>query len=206
MKLNGININPIAQRWKERYAAQSDNVKAKLDHLKERNPNDYQLKVIKKSKVEPMEGDLFVLSPIKNMYFYGKVHKANIQHASNDVFIHGKSVIFIFRHVTEEISANSFNEDYKNLLIEPAIVDSSYWKKGYFFTVSNHKSSDKEISLDYGFYKISNGKYYTEEGIELERTPELLGTYGVSTITGIASKVWKELIIDPNLSKMVDKE
>jgi len=206
MNLYGINSNPISQRWKERYASQTDEVKAKLDNLSGMNPKDYQLKVIKKSKVEPMEGDVFVLSPKENIYLYGKVLKANIQHVSNDIFIYGKSVIFIFKHLTNQINADSFTENYTNLLIEPSIVDSSYWKKGYFFTVSHDKSSEEEKLLDYGFYKLSNGNYYTEEGIELNRIPKLLGTYGVSSITGIASKVWKELIIDTDLSKMLTEE
>ncbi len=80
-----INNNPMHKKWEEQYNAQPPAVKEKLDKLRNMNPNDYQLKVIKKKRTMPMDGDIFVLSPQEGIYFYGKVLKANIQHIGGEL-------------------------------------------------------------------------------------------------------------------------
>lgn len=199
MKIKDMNINPLSTRWKERYSTQTPDIQKKLGELDKMNPREYQLRVIKKLKKEPMDGDVFVLSPRDNVYFYGKVLKANIQHISKDVFIHGKNLVFIFKTKSREIDMVNYRSDYSNLLIDPAIVDSSYWSKGYFYTIGNEEVKDFEKNLDYGFYKLVQDKFYKENGVEMERQPLLFGTYGIATISGIASRVEKELIFDPTL-------
>lgn len=92
-----------------------------------------------------------------------------------------------------------FYSDYEHLLIEPTIVDKSYWSKGYFYTIGNEMVSDLEQNLDYGFYSIGKQKYYKENGEIMDHQPLLLGTYGIATITGIASDIEKELIFYPTL-------
>lgn len=86
--------------------------------------------------------------------------------------------------------------NYDDLLIGPEIVDSSYWSRGFFFTITNLPIDQNEKQLDYGFYSVGKGKYFKEDGIEIDHKPLLLGTYGIATITGIAFNVEKELIID----------
>ncbi|MGQ7320250.1 Imm26 family immunity protein [Streptococcus suis] len=44
--------------------------------------------------------------------------------------------------------------DYDNLLIPPVIVSDDYWKKRYFYTISNIPLTEEEKSIDFGFYKI----------------------------------------------------
>lgn len=199
MNLKDININPISHRWKERYSQQSDVVKDKLDSFKKMKPKDYQLKVIKRSKNKPVDGDVFVLSPRDGVYFFGKVLNSDIQHIREEIFLHRKCMVCIFESKCNKITIDEFISDYSNLLINPIIVDVSYWTKGYFHTIGNESISDKEKELDYGFYKIGNGKIYREDGRELSQRPQLLGTYGIASITGVASLVQKELIINPNL-------
>lgn len=199
MNLKDINKNPISSRWKERYAKQSYEVQMKLDSLKKMKPRDYQLKVIKRSKSKPIDGDIFVLSPREGVYFYGKVLNSDIQHIAEETFIHRKCMVYIFKSKSSEISMDEFVSDFSNLLINPIIVDLSYWTKGYFYTIGNEEISEEEKSLDYGFYKIGNGKLYKEDGKELSDVPQILGTYGIASITGVASLIEKELIIDPDI-------
>jgi len=40
-----------------------------------------------------------------------------------------------------------------------------------------------------------------EDGRELMHQPQILGTYGIVTITGIARNIEQELIINPDLLK-----
>lgn len=198
-----INENPISSAWKKRYSELTSDVKQRLEALDQMKPKDYQLRVIKKSKVELKEGDVFVLSPRENIYFYGKVLRTNINHKEKDTFVHGKNVVFIFNNKTTSPNMDNFKPDYSQLLIRPAIVDISYWRKGLFYNVGNAGISDYEDNLDYGFYKIGiNSNWYCkEDGTVLEAEPKILGIYGISTITGIALQVEKELIINPELLK-----
>jgi hypothetical protein len=199
MILNGNQSNPISIEWKYRYLAQPPEIQEKLDAINNMNPKEYQLKMIKRSKNELKDGDIFVLSPREDVYFYGKVLKANINHTSKDPFIDGKNLIFIFQSKSKEINLLNFKADYNKLLIKPEIVDRSYWTKGLFFTIGNEEITHFEKDMDYGFYKHSFGKYYKEDGVEINHKPPFLGIYGIATITGVASKIEKELIINPSL-------
>jgi len=201
MFLKDMNDNPIANEWKKRYSSQPDEVKEKLDALKQMRPKDYQLRTIKKSKVAPSDGDIFVLSPRENIFFYGKVINAEINHIEKSPFIHEKSLVFIFNIKTTELNCDKFKADYENLLINPEIVDSSYWKKGLFYTVGNEIITEAERKLDFGFYNIVNGKYCKENGIEIQHRPTILGTYGIATISGVAKIIEKEIIINPGILK-----
>ena len=52
---------------------------------------------------------------------------------------------------------------------------------------------------EYGFYYIGKSKYVNEFGNEIFEKPDMVESFGVATITGIAYKVRKELIIQPDL-------
>ena len=193
---------PLAKKYKERYNQQTTEIKEKLDTFRN---GDYQLKVIKKTSKPKIEmGDVFLLSPREGLYFYGRVLKTKIKTINNDTFTEGKQTIFIFKHKTKTITMDNFAPDYDNLLIAPSIVDMSYWKKGYFYTIGNIPLTEEEYNLNYGFYKlgipgIRDGWFCTEEGEELENEPKIMGMYGIATVTGIAAKVETELIIDQSL-------
>ncbi|WBW98143.1 Imm26 family immunity protein [Oceanirhabdus sp. W0125-5] len=199
MLLKGINDNPLSARWKKRFSEQPIETQKKLEALNSMNSKDYQFKVIKKTKNPPNEGDIFLVSPREGVYFYGRVLKSDINHITKDTFIHGKSVVVIFKSKTNSIDMANYFPNYDDLLIGPEIVDSTYWSKGFFFTIANLPIDQKEKQLDYGFYSIGKGKYFKENGIEIDHKPIILGTYGIATITGIARNVEKELIIDPAL-------
>lgn len=201
--ISNVNENPISNEWKHRYFELTADIKNKLDALDQMAPNEYQLRMIKKTKTDLLEGDVFVLSPRENIFFYGKVLKVNINHIEQDTFVHGKNVVFIFNNKTTKPTIDDFKPDYSQLLIRPAIVDASYWKKGLFYTVGNVGISDYEKNLNYGFYKIGiNSNWYCkEDGTILESKPKFLGIFGIATITGIASSIEKELIINPELLK-----
>ncbi len=197
--LTGINDNPISRKLRERYLKQDPKTLEKINQLFNADARDYQLKKIKRSRNKPLEGDIFVLSPRENIYFYGRVLKTNIKHIKGDTFIDGKSVIAIFKSKSKTPDIVNYRADYDDLLTEPAIVDYSYWSQGYFFTIANEVVSEKEKKLDLGFYSIGKGKYYFENGVEIDHEPKLMGTYGITTITGIALMVNEELILNPKL-------
>ena len=59
MNLKNLNDNILTRAWKERYNAQSESIKKQLDWLYDADPNEYKLKVIKRKRIQPQEGDVF---------------------------------------------------------------------------------------------------------------------------------------------------
>lgn len=202
------NKNLVATRRKERYDNLDKATQRELDIFFTEKASEHQLKVIEKSNLKPAVGDIFVISPREGVYFYGKVIVANIVRKVPDSFVEGKSVVFIFKSNTQEKNIDKYIPDYDNLLIPPAIVSDDYWKKGYFYTISNIPLTEEEKSIDFGFYKIhfKTNFFCKENGEILEKEPKLLGIHGLTTITGIATDVERELIIDPTLLAITNEK
>jgi len=199
--MSNLGVSPLYLEYKKRYDAQPQEIKDKLNSFRSSN---YQLNVIKRKNTKINLGDVFVLSPRENTYFYGKVLKTDIKTANKDSFVEGKQTVFIHKCKTNIIELDGFKPNYEDLLIDPSIVDISYWKRGLFYNVGNIPLTDIEKSLDYGFYKsgipgIRDGWFCTEEGQKLNKEPRIMGMYGIATITGIAAAVETELIMNPSL-------
>ncbi len=200
-KLKNINDNPLSRKWKARYNSQPESVKKELQRFKEMNSKEYQLNVIKRSRTNPITGDIFLLKPRTNRYFIGKVLVGNIEAVGNNGFTNNKILIAIYGGYSEDMERKSFNINPSKLLIPPQIVDRSYWTRGYFFNITNEELSDDDINMDIGFYDIGKSRYVSAEGNLLLEEPSVLGTYGLATITGIASQIGKEIIMDPSIVK-----
>lgn len=84
-----------------------------------------------------------------------------------------------------------------NILVGPCIVGKEYWTKGFFGRTDINIQDIPQFS--YGFYYIGKSKYVNEFGNEIFEKPDMVESFGVATITGIAYKVRKELIIQPDL-------
>lgn len=190
--------NFLSRKWRDRYEQQTLGVKKKLDDLYNQDPRNYQLKVVKRKKINPQKGDVFLLSPVKGIYFYGLVVNNEICSINGNDLL----VILIFKSMTTELNDKNFKIDLDNLLIRPCMVGKEYWRKGYFFNIGHISIQSK---IDYGFYDVIDDKFYDEYENELNYIPQLIGMFGVSTITGIAYNVWQELIIDERLIHVNDE-
>ena len=191
--------NILRQEWEKKYNKLTQEDKEKIDLLYEIDPKEFQLRVIKRKRKRPQEGDVFVLSPRENVYFYGKVLKSNIETVDNNTFIEGNNVIAIFNCKTRDISLDNYKPNYDDLLIRITIVDYNYWTRGYFYTIANIPLNDYEKNLDYGFFDIDFGKFYKETGERLNHKPKIFGMEGITTIIGIARKIESEFIFNPKL-------
>ena len=191
--------NILRQEWEKKYNELTQEDKDKVDLLSEIDPKEFQLRVIKRKRIRPQEGDVFVLSPREDMYFYGKVLKSNIERIDNNSWMEGKNVIAIFNCKTRDISLDNYKPNYDDLLIRITIVDYNYWTRGYFYTIANIPLNDYEKNLDYGFFDIDFGKFYKETGERLNHKPKIFGMEGITTIIGIARKIESEFIFNPKL-------
>ena len=190
-----MNNNPLSMRRKKRYQALSEDIKKKLEELDKQDPREYQLKVIKRKRIIPQKGDIFLVSPRDSLYFYGLVMEGGIKNINGE----GLSSVMIFRDKAISVEDTNFTPNFNNLLIQPAMVGREYWTRGYFYNIGHTEESFEHIS--YGFYNIAKGKYCNEYEQEIPEPADLrlVGAYGVSTGIGIASEINQELIIDSRL-------
>ena len=188
MDIKNINNNILATRWRQKYDRQPDGIKAKLDRLDAMSAREYQLRVIKRSGKYPQTGDIFILKPTKEITLSGIVMNDHINNINGSDLL----LVLIFKEDTDVRTAVE-KSVFEELLLPPQIVGQEYWTRGYFYCTDHIEHPEKPD--DYGFYSIGKGMFLDEYGTELASQPKLLGTYGVSSITGIARKVNQELII-----------
>ncbi len=203
MKRFEIDYNPVFKKYKELEKSLPIEVVRKLDLIDTMYYKKFQLNVIKKSKKSAQTGDIFVIEPVKGIYFYGKVLVGSVECIDEESSYNGFSVIVIFKTKTYELTLDNYNADYDNLLIEPTYVSDLYWKKGYFHTIANQELTEVEVNLDYGFFEsfcLEEGGYFENAiGECLSKQPKLFTTKGIETDIGIAMGVWMKFIVDPSL-------
>ena len=183
-----VERNLLAEYYERRYKMQSKEVREKLDALDEQNPREYQVKIIKRKRIIPQKGDVFVVSPREGAYYSGVVISAGIE--ISDTY---SSVVFILDKEYESMDIDVAELDLENLLFYPQIVDKGYWSRGYFYNIG--KQIEIPDDLDYGFYSIGKECYVDEYKNRISRRPKLLGIYGVATGTGVAYYINRELIL-----------
>ena len=183
-----VERNLLAEHYKRRYDMQSKEVREKLDRLSEQDPKEYQVKILKRKRIIPQKGDVFVVSPKGGAYYSGVVISAGIE--ISDTY---SSVVFILDKEYESMDIDVAELDLENLLFYPQIVDKGYWSRGYFYNIGKQIEIPNE--LDYGFYNVVDEYYVDEYGNRISRRPKLLGIYGVATGTGVAYYINRELIL-----------
>lgn len=183
-----VERNLLAEHYKRRYEMQSKEVRDKLDRLSEQNPKEYQVKILKRKRILPNVGDVFVVSPREGVYYCGVVVNAGDE--ISDTY---SAVVFILDKEYESMDIDVEELDLENLLFYPQIVDKGYWSRGYFYNIGKQIEIPNE--LDYGFYDVVNEYYVDEYGNRILKCPKLLGIYGVATGTGVAYKINRELIL-----------
>lgn len=203
MNLKNLNDNILTRAWKARYNAQSESIKKQLDWLYDAEPNEYKLKVIKRKRIQPQEGDVFLVSPRDNIYFYGKVIRSNICNPYSN-WTNGQNVIVIFKCKTDVISMEKYNPNYDDLLVRPTVVTKQYWSNGSFLNIDNIPLTDLEKNLDYGFYDAIDDCFVKETGEEINWIPKIMCEKGIATLSGISYYIERELIIDKTLLDFYD--
>lgn len=188
MKYLNVNDNILANRWKERYAQQSEEVRAKLDRLSNARVAEYQLQIISRKRKYPQIGDIFRIKPAENILLYGIVINNHIKNINGEELL----VVLIFKKDINIMKIKEIEICDDNLLIPPQIVGKEYWSRGYFY---NEDTMKIENYADYGFYDIFDNIYVDEYGNTLKKEPKMLGMYSVATISGIARKINQEFII-----------
>lgn len=154
----------------------------------------------KKTRIKPKEGDMFLIQPLEDTYYYGKVIKININ--STNPFLNGWNLVYVYNRLVHGRDNNFYDlVDVNNLLIPPIVTNNRGWYDGYFETVGSQPVSSDELKLSYGFLDNSKDKHIfrNEEGIELETQPDHISGYGLVSYGGIGRAIHRLLNNGPHL-------
>lgn len=187
--MNDYNDNPIANKWKQRYDSCSPEIQHQLDVLYNASSMEYQFKTIKKTRKPSHKGEMFIVNPIDDETYYGIVLNDAVDNINGDDLY----VIAILKEKIEKGNEYEINLTPNDLLVDPCIVGKEYWTKGLFGKTDIKVNVN--LMFSYGFYYIGKNKYVDEYGTEILEKPDVIESFGIATITGIAYKVRKELII-----------
>jgi len=158
------------------------------------------LKRLQPTRKKPNEGDVFIIQPKEDVFFFGVVVKAKM--ALKDPIMNGGHLIFIFNYPSrkKEIPENLFSYD---LLIAPQIVNNQGWLKGYFETLGTISISKKDIEKNYGFWDIVTKQYVDELGKPLPSIPKMFADYGLGSYGSVSGVIKEILDKSPDLLKNV---
>ena len=139
-----------------------------------------------KSRKYPKEGDIFLVQPFLNVYYYGKVIQTQIQ--SGDSFVNGMNLIFIYDKCTGD---QSIPEDLNDadFLISPIIINKLPWSRGYFETIGNVQVTEREKSRSYGFWSFQKKMFVDVEGMPLAYKPRYWSYYGLASYAVVGDKI-----------------
>ena len=201
-----IDYNPLRKQWNERMEKLPDDVREAVQAFCNQGPaKGENFKVIKRTRRQPNDGDIFVCTINGTVYYYGKILKACIVNPS-DEWINGCILACLFRDKTTVKNLDNYKGSYDNLLLTPFIVTKQYWTGGWFETIGNVPLDERDFSLDYGFYEAYGfgpmGGFYKETGEGMDHIPKYMSSLGIETLIGVYRGVKREVIIDPSLLTM----
>lgn len=183
--------NPLTRRFEKRFKNQPPDIQKRLDELELYGAD---LLRIKRKRIYPQRGDVFLVSTIEGLYFYGLVLNGDVRYIPDEGGI--ISVIF-FKNHTREKNMDNFKLDYDNIMTEPMIVVRNYWTSGYFYNVGRVELQPGEP--DCGFYRGFHHMLLNDCGEELDHVPRYFGSYGLKSLVGVARVIQRELIVDSSI-------
>lgn len=192
--------NPILNASKARYEQQPQEVQSVLDKIRDIDYEKYQLQVIKKKRPRLEKGDLFLLNPFGNVYFYGIVLNAEISNVMGD----GLITICILKKYTHSIEEANIHELFteKDILLKPSAVIKAYWTRGYFYNIGR---VEKLPEINYGFYDMAHDIYVDDFGKKLSEMPNITTYFSLVTMEGIIWNLYYELVIDHSFLSQCDQ-
>lgn len=153
---------------------------------------------IKVSRKKPKTGDIFVVQPIENIYYYGKV----ICEKNNGKYelIKDFPLIYIYNNYSTKIE---LPDKLTDILVAPIITNYGPWTKGYFYTIGNIPITDEEKQMDCGFkdfpitdFKNENPFFRNIYGERIDYEPQFSTSFGLCSYKGVNFEICKALGID----------
>lgn len=153
------------------------------------------LRVLKRSRTKPVEGDLFVLSPRDGTFLFGRVIRADLPRERAPM--PGAYLIYIYRHRSGDMQPDRAELHPGALLLPPLFTNRMPWTKGYFQTVVNWPLSQSDMLAQHCFLSAIRGRYYDEDFNELRHAAEPCGDWSLRSYRAIDDEVSAALGIPP---------
>jgi len=135
------------------------------------------------------EGDVFLIQPVRDVFYCGKVICLHVE--SRDSFVNGMNLIYIYDRHSDGRTVPA-DLDAAPLLIAPAVINRLPWSRGYFETIGNVPVTERERSLSFGF-RDWRGAFVDLKGEPLAQEPLYWSSYGLSSYAVIGAEVQKAL-------------
>ena len=144
------------------------------------------------SRKYPKEGDIFLVQPLHNVYYYGKVIQTQIR--SRNSCVNGMNLIFIY---DESSDTKDIPDDLShcNFLISPVIINKLPWSRGYFETIGNICVTEYERKIPFGFWNFQSKTFVNAEGVPLTYKPKYWSDYGLASYAVVGEKIQDALNI-----------
>lgn len=151
-------------------------------------PEPILLKVLKKSRHRPREGDIFVMLPPDGLYLYGRVISTAVSSGFRGVPC---VLIYIYRPRSKtKLPVPDLSP--QELLVPPIITGTEHWREGYFEVVENRPLRPADQLAQHCF-RDSEGRYWDEKYNRLPHPIEPVGEAGLTLILGIDKATSKAL-------------
>lgn len=196
-------FSPVQEAYLKKRDMQNEETKHLLKKKQNIDFYTFNLNEIKRKRPKLSRGDVFVLNPFYDIYFFGVVLNAGINDASYGKNLTSVCILKKYMHglnLEQEILCVK-EED---LLLNPKIVTKSYWYDGYFYNIGINIGD--HIDFDYGFYSCIEKGYVSEHRIKCDDIPQVKCDHTLTTMIGIASHLYDELIIDNSFMSGADRK
>jgi hypothetical protein len=134
------------------------------------------LRYLKKSRIKPVPGDVFLMLIPSNKYIFGKVILA--EPPPGQAPMPGTYLIYIYDWQSDDKHVNLTMLSPNRLLLPPIWTNRMGWTKGYFETVERLPLKKADLVSQHCFRRY-NGTFLNEIGQELQNRVEPCGEWGL---------------------------
>lgn len=196
-------FSPVQEAYLKRRDMQNEETKILLKKKQNIDFHTFNLNEIKRKRPKLSRGDVFVLNPFYDIYFFGVVLDAGINAASYGKNLTSVCILKRYMHGLN-LKQEILSVKEEDLLLKPKIVTKSYWYDGYFYNIGINIGD--YIDFDYGFYDCIEKGYVNEYRIKCDDIPQVKCDYALTTMIGIVSHLYDELIIDNSFMAEADRK
>lgn len=136
------------------------------------------LKVLKRSRKKPQDGDIFTLSPT-DKFLFGRVLRADINNGEAPTPWSYLIYIYQAQSPTKEPDLSLLTRD--KLLISPLFINQLPWTKGYFEKILHRQLSPADKLEQHCFYDLAKGKYVDDRGHPIPKKIEPCGNFALNS-------------------------
>lgn len=152
------------------------------------------LRRLKATRKKPSIGDLFVLSPLRGLFLFGRVICADLPR--DRAPMPGSNLVYIYRGLSDHLQHQAADLRPERLLLPPLFTNRMPWTKGYFQTVGSWPLTGGDLVKKHCFLSPGSGRYHDLDGRELPGPIEPCGDWALHSFRTIDDEISDALGIE----------